>query len=92
VLLAIALIGIFAYARLLGSSNYTRVHMSAVVTATPGARRARCSDRGTGGGGNRFILPGYSVADHRLPGIPIGVMVLYSFNKVTTGLPQVSFA
>ena len=40
----------------------------------------------------RFILPVYSWLIIAYLVFPIGVMVLYSFNKVTTGLPQVSFA
>jgi spermidine/putrescine transport system permease protein len=40
----------------------------------------------------RFILPAYSWLIIAYLVFPIGVMVLYSFNKVTTGLPQVSFA
>jgi spermidine/putrescine transport system permease protein len=65
--------------------------MSAVVTATPGrearqVQRPRHRRRWT-----RFILPGYSWLIIAYLVFPIGVMVLYSFNKVTTGLPQVSF-
>jgi len=40
----------------------------------------------------RFILPAYSWLIIAYLVFPIGVMVLYSFNKVTTGLPQISFA
>jgi spermidine/putrescine transport system permease protein len=40
----------------------------------------------------RFILPAYSWLVIAYLVFPIAVMVLYSFNKVTTGLPQVSFA
>lgn len=40
----------------------------------------------------RFILPVYSWLIIAYLVFPIAVMVLYSFNKVTTGLPQVSFA
>ena len=40
----------------------------------------------------RFILPGYSWLIIAYLVFPIAVMVAYSFNKVTTGLPQVSFA
>ena len=39
----------------------------------------------------RFILPFYSWLVIAYLVLPILVMVLYSFNKVTTGLPQVSF-
>jgi spermidine/putrescine transport system permease protein len=40
----------------------------------------------------RFILPVYSWLVIAYLVFPIAIMVLYSFNKVTTGLPQVSFA
>ena len=40
----------------------------------------------------RFILPVYSWVVIAYLVFPIAVMILYSFNKVTTGLPQVSFA
>jgi spermidine/putrescine transport system permease protein len=40
----------------------------------------------------RFLLPGYSWLVIAYLVFPILVMVVYSFNKVTTGLPQVSFA
>ena len=40
----------------------------------------------------RFILPVYSWLVIGYLVLPILVMVIYSFNKVTTGLPQVSFA
>ena len=40
----------------------------------------------------RFLLPGYSWLIIAYLVFPIAVMILYSFNKVTTGLPQVSFA
>jgi spermidine/putrescine transport system permease protein len=64
---------------------------SAVSTATtietraagPGRRRRRWT---------RFILPVYSWVVIAYLVLPIAVMILYSFNKVTTGLPQVSFA
>jgi spermidine/putrescine transport system permease protein len=39
----------------------------------------------------RFILPAYSWLVIAYLVFPIAVMILYSFNKVTTGLPQVSF-
>jgi len=39
----------------------------------------------------RFILPTYSWLIIAYLVFPIAVMVAYSFNKVTTGLPQVSF-
>ena len=40
----------------------------------------------------RYVLPGYSWLVIAYLVFPILVMVAYSFNKVTTGLPQVSFA
>ena len=40
----------------------------------------------------RHVLPVYSWLIIAYLVFPIAVMVLYSFNKVTTGLPQVSFA
>ncbi|HEX9063812.1 MAG TPA: ABC transporter permease, partial [Streptosporangiaceae bacterium] len=40
----------------------------------------------------RFVLPAYSWLVIAYLVFPISVMVAYSFNKVTTGLPQVSFA
>ena len=66
--------------------------MSAVATAAPereAAPRHRASRprrRWT-----RFILPVYSWLVIAYLVLPIFVMVAYSFNKVTTGLPQVSF-
>jgi spermidine/putrescine transport system permease protein len=39
----------------------------------------------------RFLLPGYSWLIIGYLVLPIAVMIAYSFNKVTTGLPQVSF-
>jgi spermidine/putrescine transport system permease protein len=39
----------------------------------------------------RFVLPAYSWLVIAYLILPILVMVVYSFNKVTTGLPQVSF-
>jgi spermidine/putrescine transport system permease protein len=39
----------------------------------------------------RFVLPVYSWLVIAYLVLPILVMILYSFNKVTTGLPQVSF-
>lgn len=40
----------------------------------------------------RYVLPAYSWLVIGYLVLPILVMVAYSFNKVTTGLPQVSFA
>jgi spermidine/putrescine transport system permease protein len=39
----------------------------------------------------RFILPAYSWLIIAYLVLPIAIMVAYSFNKVTTGLPQISF-
>src|SRR5215475_10338094 len=54
------------------------------IGAQPGRRHRR---RWT-----RFILPVYSWLIIAYLVFPIAVMILYSFNQVTTGLPQVSFA
>ena len=67
--------------------------MSAAVTAPAGreaaaqAPQARRPRRRWG----RFLLPAYSWLVIAYLVFPIAVMVIYSFNKVTTGLPQVSF-
>jgi spermidine/putrescine transport system permease protein len=68
--------------------------VSAVATTTTTVR-----DREAAGPGRarrrrwtRFILPVYSWVVIAYLVFPIAVMILYSFNKVTTGLPQVSFA
>jgi len=69
--------------------------VSAITTATPAVSDA--------GGGRttrparkrrwtRFLLPTYSWLVIAYLVFPIAVMMAYSFNKVTTGLPQVSFA
>ena len=66
--------------------------MSAVVSAelereaAPRYRASRPRRRWT-----RFILPVYSWLVIAYLILPILVMVIYSFNKVTAGLPQVSF-
>src|SRR3989442_9235389 len=39
----------------------------------------------------RFVLPAYSWVVILYLVIPIAVMIIYSFNKVATALPQVSF-
>ena len=67
--------------------------MSAVVTApasaeTGQARRGAPRRRRW----TRFVLPAYSWLIIAYLVFPIAVMIAYSFNKVTTGLPQVSFA
>jgi spermidine/putrescine transport system permease protein len=68
--------------------------VSAAVTAP--ARRG--ADRRAPAGGRRrrrwgrFLLPAYSWLVIAYLVFPIAVMAVYSFNNVTTGLPQVSFA
>jgi spermidine/putrescine transport system permease protein len=68
--------------------------VSAAVTAQAGreeaaqAPRARRPRRRWG----RFLLPAYSWLVIAYLVFPIAVMVVYSFNKVNTGLPQVSFS
>jgi len=68
--------------------------VSAAVTAPAAseeaarAPRARRPRRHWG----RFLLATYSWLVIAYLVFPIAIMVLYSFNKVTTGLPQVSFA
>ena len=66
--------------------------MSAAVTAAereamPGRPARHRRRRWT-----RFLLPAYSWLVIAYLVFPIVVMIIYSFNKVTTGLPQVSFA
>jgi len=68
--------------------------MSAAITtpasreaSQPQRRRRPPSRRWT-----RFLLPAYSWLVIAYLVFPIAVMILYSFNKVSTGLPQVSFA
>jgi spermidine/putrescine transport system permease protein len=63
------------------------------ATATAPARQGVASDhRPRRRHWTRFVLPAYSWLVIAYLVFPIAVMVLYSFNKVTTGLPQVSFA
>jgi len=66
--------------------------VSAAVSAPAGrqesARAAPARRRRWG----RYLLPAYSWLVIAYLVFPIAVMILYSFNKVTTGLPQVSFA
>jgi spermidine/putrescine transport system permease protein len=65
--------------------------VSAVVTAereaAPGRPARHRRRRWT-----RFLLPAYSWLVIAYLVFPIVVMIIYSFNKVNTGLPQVSFA
>jgi spermidine/putrescine transport system permease protein len=63
---------------------------SAVSTAT--TIETRAAGPGRRRRWTRFILPVYSWVVIAYLVFPIAVMILYSFNKVTTGLPQVSFA
>jgi spermidine/putrescine transport system permease protein len=66
------------------------------VTATTATTAARRSGESAAGKRRRrpgrFALPLYSWLIIAYLVFPIAVMVLYSFNKVSTGLPQVSFA
>lgn len=67
--------------------------MSVVATAaTAGETRAAGPARRPRRRWTRFILPVYSWLIIAYLVLPIAVMILYSFNQVTTGLPQVSFA
>ena len=67
--------------------------MSAVVTAPAGTETGQARPaRRRRGRWTRFVLPAYSWLIIAYLVFPIAVMILYSFNKVTTGLPQVSFA
>ena len=65
---------------------------SAISTATTVETRSAGPARRRRRRWTRFILPVYSWLVIAYLVFPIGVMILYSFNKVTTGLPQVSFA
>jgi spermidine/putrescine transport system permease protein len=68
--------------------------VTAVATA-PGQREAGTAGRSRRRASRRwrrFILPAYSWLIIAYLVLPIAVMIAYSFNKVTTGLPQVSFA
>ncbi len=66
--------------------------MSTVVTAPDRREVARGEPPRTQRRWTRFILPFYSWLVIAYLVFPIAVMILYSFNKVTFGLPQVSFA
>src|SRR5438270_13508600 len=66
------------------SAVATRAGDVPAVSVAPAARGPR--KRWT-----RFVLPGYSWLVIVYLVIPIVVMIVYSFNKVTTALPQVSF-
>jgi spermidine/putrescine transport system permease protein len=66
--------------------------MSTVVAAAPDRAMATQPGKPRRRRWTRFILPAYSWLIIAYLVFPIAVMILYSFNKVTTGLPQVSFA
>jgi spermidine/putrescine transport system permease protein len=67
--------------------------MSAVATRAEGLPVAvsAAPARGPRKRWTRFVLPGYSWLVIVYLVIPIVVMIVYSFNKVATALPQVSF-
>ena len=69
------------------SATVTSVSARDSADSVPGGPRRKRKPRWT-----RFILPGYSWLIIAYLISPIAVMIAYSFNKVTTGLPQVSFA
>jgi spermidine/putrescine transport system permease protein len=62
----------------------TQAGREAAAQAPPARRRRRRW--------GRFVLPVYSWLVIAYLVFPIAVMVIYSFNKVNTGLPQVSFS
>jgi spermidine/putrescine transport system permease protein len=70
--------------------------VSVVVTTARGSGTGTTAPRGVGrprrARWTRFALPTYSWLIIAYLISPIAVMIAYSFNKVTTGLPQVSFA
>lgn len=69
--------------------------MSAVATASAGldaSESGRPAGRPRRRRWTRSILPTYSWLVIAYLVFPIAVMIAYSFNRVTTGLPQVSFA
>jgi spermidine/putrescine transport system permease protein len=67
--------------------------VSTTVAAPSGRRTApACRPRRFRRPWTRFLLPAYSWLIIAYLVFPIVVMIIYSFNKVTTGLPQVSFA
>ncbi len=65
--------------------------MTAVASA-PATREAPGRARRRRRRWTRFILPAYSWLIIAYLVFPIAVMIVYSFNQITTGLPQVSFA
>jgi spermidine/putrescine transport system permease protein len=76
-----------------GLPHHQAIPVPSVATVTT-ARETRASGpaRPRRRRWTRFILPVYSWVVIAYLVFPIAVMILYSFNKVTTGLPQVSFA
>jgi spermidine/putrescine transport system permease protein len=62
------------------------------AVAAPPASREAAARPGRTRRWTRYLLPAYSWLIIAYLIFPIAVMVLYSFNKVSTGLPQVSFA
>jgi spermidine/putrescine transport system permease protein len=66
--------------------------VTAVATAAPERQAPASPVRPRRRRWTRYVLPAYSWLVIAYLVFPIAVMVLYSFNKVTTGLPQVSFA
>ena len=68
--------------------------MSSVATtpSRPVAVVSPASPRRRGRRWTRFILPTYAWLILVYLVVPIAVMIIYSFNKVTTALPQVQFA
>jgi spermidine/putrescine transport system permease protein len=76
-----------------GLPHHQAIPVPSVATVTA-ARETRASGpaRPRRRRWTRFILPVYSWVVIAYLVFPIAVMILYSFNKVTTGLPQVSFA
>jgi spermidine/putrescine transport system permease protein len=67
--------------------------MSAVAARAPQATAVGVAPvaRGPKRRWTRFVLPGYSWLVILYLVVPIAVMIIYSFNKVATALPQVSF-
>jgi spermidine/putrescine transport system permease protein len=65
---------------------------TAATTAMGETGRAAPGRRPANRRWTRFILPAYSWLIIAYLVFPIAVMILYSFNQVNTGLPQVSFA
>jgi len=69
------------------SATVTTISARDGAAVVPGGARRKRKRRWS-----RFILPTYSWLIIAYLISPIAVMIAYSFNKVTTGLPQVSFA